>query len=422
MVPGMDEPVFFRLFCVACALLYPLWGVACALIMPGSANGFLGRLGCSAVFLALALVSYRRPALARDPDRLLLVPFVLVTAHYGYLVWLNHFAPFWVVGVFITLGALDVCFSSVKRFVAYTLAVGAIAAVLVTVAPSGPYLDLLLLGVATEQILFGFALGGRAVLDRRVRELVAELERRGEQLAAQNAHLQQADALKSQFVSAVTHDLRTPLTTIRGFTEFLEEGLGGALAHEQQGYVHEIQLATDRLEALVEDLLDCARIDAGVFELHALPADMGGAVAEAVATLAPQAAHARVAVQTRLPEGELALRMDPHHIGRVLANLIGNALKFTPAGGTVRVSAGVEGAGDVLVEVADDGPGIAAEEQPKLFQRFGQLEAGRRRGGGTGLGLWIAKQLVEAHGGTIGVRSTPGKGATFYFRLPRGVS
>ena len=413
--PGLS---YFRLLTLASAVIYPAWGVFCALLVPGSANDWPGRLATAAVFLALHAASHVRPALATRPDRALAVGFGLVTLHYGYLVYLNHYAAFWIVGIFITLGAIDVCFTEVAAFVGYTLWVAALAGLFAWLAPPGGELvPLMLMGLMTVQLLFGISLTLRVRLQQQVEQLAIQLRERGDRLAEQNAHLHQLDQLKTNFVSAVTHELRTPLTSIRGYTELLEEVGEERLTPEDRGFVAQIARAAARLEHLVDDMLDAARLEAGSFTLHLEEGDLAAKAAEIVDSLRPQGEEARVAIAPTLPE-QLVLPMDAQRVGQVLANLLGNAVKFSPAGGTVRLAVIAE-PDAALVEVADEGEGIAPEELPRLFQRFSQLTAGLKRRSGTGLGLSIAKALVEAHGGQIGVRSQPGQGTTFWFRLPR---
>ncbi|GEM_PF-2057968 len=247
-----------------------------------------------------------------------------------------------------------------------------------------------------------------------------------EQLRGQYERLKELDRLKSNFVNAVTHELRTPLTSIMGYAEFLEDEIGGSLAAPQLEFVKQIQRGSRRLEFLLNDLLDFARIEAGTFRLRVTKADLGLKIREIVQSLKPQADEAGLSLQADLPEAPLWVRMDAQRIGQVLINLIGNALKFTTTTGEIFVSArptgdpAVESPQALLCEVRDTGIGIAAADLPKLFQRFSQLESGVKHGKGAGLGLSISKALVEAHGGEIGVKSEPGKGTTFWFTLPLG--
>jgi signal transduction histidine kinase len=253
---------------------------------------------------------------------------------------------------------------------------------------------------------------------------ISERMRLEAQLRSQYERLKELDHLKSNFVNAVTHELRTPLTSIMGYAEFLEDGIGGALAESQLEFVHQIQRGSRRLEFLLNDLLDFARIEAGTFHLRLADADLGRKMRDIADSLRPQAEDGGIELSVRLPETPLLVRMDAQRIGQVLINLIGNALKFTPPGGRIVVSARHEGdpaKGEPRVlrcEVADTGIGIAAADIPKLFQRFSQLESGVKQGKGAGLGLSISKALIEAHGGQIGVESALNRGSTFWFTLP----
>jgi PAS domain S-box-containing protein len=238
------------------------------------------------------------------------------------------------------------------------------------------------------------------------------------QLHDQFDKLKELDHLKTNFVNSVTHELRTPLTSIMGYAEFLEDGIGGALNPEQLEFVHQLQEGSKRLERLLNDLLDFARLEAGTFRITKQRSDLGEKIREIASSLMPQAREAQLELDVRLPETPLLVSMDSPRIGQVLYNLIGNAIKFTAPGGTIIIRGSAQGA-QVLCEVVDVGIGIPAQDLPLLFQRFTQLEAGLSKGVGAGLGLSISKAIIEAHGGTIGVFSELGKGSTFWFRLPR---
>ncbi|MBO9542026.1 HAMP domain-containing protein [bacterium] len=265
----------------------------------------------------------------------------------------------------------------------------------------------------------------RDTLEARVEQRTAELEEANAELSHQERQLQvqyeqlkELDRLKSNFVNSVSHELRTPLTTIRGYAEFLEEGIGGLLSSEQTRFVWQIQMASQRLEGLLNDLLDFARIEAGTFTLRHSEQELATSAQEIVESFRPLAEDARVTIRLEAPAHPLVAWVDPQRVCQVLTNLISNAVKFSPPGGVVRVRL-MDDDEFVRCEVEDDGEGIAAVDMPRLFQRFSQLEAGLKKGKGTGLGLNISKVLVEAHGGTIGVQSAPGEGARFWFTLPK---
>jgi PAS domain S-box-containing protein len=260
---------------------------------------------------------------------------------------------------------------------------------------------------------------GRAVATLSSGADVTDYKRAIEEVAARRAELQQAqeiDRLKNNFASAVSHDLRTPLTSIMGYAEFLEDEIGGTLTEQQQGYVLQIMRGARRLEHLVDDLLDFARLDAGTFQLRREPADLAREIQEVSESLRPQVEEAGLTLEVDCHAQPLEAPMDTARVERVLVNLLHNAIKFTPRGGTIRVVAWTEG-DCVHCEVADTGIGIAADQIPRLFVRFSQLKGGSEKGG-TGLGLSICRAIVEAHDGTIGVRSEPGRGSTFWFSLP----
>jgi signal transduction histidine kinase len=255
-----------------------------------------------------------------------------------------------------------------------------------------------------------------AMLDLTERLRMEELRAREQEARAEVAAARQLDTLKNNFVSAISHELRTPLTGILGYAEFLEDEVAGPLTVDQAVFVREIETGARRLENLIDDLLDFARIDAGTFKLHPRPFDLHHKVREVLSALQPQALRAQVVLDEDLEPEPMFVEADPQRIGQVLFNLVSNALKFTEPKGAITLRARrVDGT--VLCEVADTGIGIGAEELPRLFQRFSQLDAGANRGG-TGLGLSISKAIVEAHGGHIGVNSRPGEGSTFYFTLP----
>ncbi|MFP5502545.1 MAG: sensor histidine kinase, partial [Candidatus Sericytochromatia bacterium] len=239
-------------------------------------------------------------------------------------------------------------------------------------------------------------------LEAKVVERTAEMEAAVEELRA--------------FGHSISHELRTPLTAIGGYAEFLDDEVAGPLTPHQREFVEQIQSGAARMERLVNDFLDFARMEAGTFELHPAEEDFGERVRHVVESLRPLARAKRTTVAVDLPERPQLVRMDGQRIGQVLTNLIHNGIKFTPEGGRVEIRVRREG-DRLMCEVVDNGIGIAGGQIPSLFKRFSQLEAGKQQGG-TGLGLSIAKAIVEAHGGQIGVRSELGRGSIFWFSLP----
>jgi two-component system cell cycle sensor histidine kinase PleC len=223
--------------------------------------------------------------------------------------------------------------------------------------------------------------------------------------------------VKDEFLSIVSHELRTPLNFIKGFTSLLANEFAGPLTPQQRDYLDNIGQSSERMLLLVNDLLDVAALQAGKLPLEPEPCVYGPLVDEAVqnATALAEARRLTLSTDTAAP---VTLTIDPRRIGQVLANLIANAIKFTPEGGAVTVRVSRDGE-TVRTEVTDTGIGIPEGEQHRLFLPFSQLDmSATRKAGGTGLGLSISKALVEAHGGHIGVESRPGQGSTFWFTLP----
>jgi signal transduction histidine kinase len=230
--------------------------------------------------------------------------------------------------------------------------------------------------------------------------------------------LEEANLHKEQFLGILSHELRTPLNAIMGFGSVLDDELFGALSRDQAACVDKILTASDHMLALVNDLLDLSRIQAGQFSLNAEPMDPAEAVAHVLGDQAARAAEKGLTLVDRLPADLPRVLGDAQRVRQIVDNLVTNAVKYTDAGGTVTVSARTEGDA-VRVEVRDTGIGIAPEEHARIFDSFTQVDmTSTRKRGGVGLGLSIVKALVEAHGGRLGVESALGAGATFWFTLP----
>jgi len=226
--------------------------------------------------------------------------------------------------------------------------------------------------------------------------------------------LEQTEARRLELIGNVAHELRTPLASIKGYMEGLIDGVLPAEAATFQQVYRE----ADRLQRLVHDLQELSRVEAGAYELNLCPAPPERLVEGVVARLARQFEEKGVALETDVPRDLPPVRADEDRIGQVLLNLVGNALQSTPSGGQVSLSVRREGE-LVRFVVRDTGVGISPEHLPHIFERFYRVDKSRSRvGGGSGIGLTIAKHLVEAHGGRIAAASDgPGQGATFSFTL-----
>jgi signal transduction histidine kinase len=245
----------------------------------------------------------------------------------------------------------------------------------------------------------------------------AEAESAHRLLADQNEQLREADRLKDEFVALISHDLRTPLTSITGYVEL---ALEDDLSDEVRGFLDVVSRNTERLLALVNDLLFVARLQTGEMSLEPAEVDLDDVVRDGVRSLEPRASAKRVTLTCEVEEVPRT-KVDRGRILQVVDNLLSNAVKFTPAGGAVHVSLRRD-AERLVLEVADTGIGIAPQDQRRLFERFFRAEnAVERHVPGTGLGLYISRAIAEAHGGTLTVRSELGRGSSFRLELPLAV-
>ncbi len=257
--------------------------------------------------------------------------------------------------------------------------------------------------------------GGLLVFVMDVTERVG-VQRVQEQQMAEYAKINQ---LKSDFLNATSHELRTPLSVILGYAEFLEDQIGGPLTDDQALFVEAIELAAHQLQRLVDDMLDFARMEAGTFLLEKRPSDLATIVKGVVVHSEGLSDALDIRVVTELPDHPVRVVMDPFRISRVVRNLVSNAIKFSRPGGEVVVALS-EGPRSVRIEIQDTGIGISEENKVRIFEKFYQVDPSPTRArGGAGLGLSIAKALVVAHKGKLGVRTELGVGSTFWFTLPK---
>ena len=241
-----------------------------------------------------------------------------------------------------------------------------------------------------------------------------------EQLQSADRRQRELESLRRDLIAWVSHDLQTPLTSMRAILEALSDGVVDEPEMVKR-YLSTAQRDVMSLSALIDDLFQMSQLDAGGFPLHRAPASLSDLVSDTLESFSELAKQQDIRLEGEVEADVDPVSMDTQAIGRVLNNLIGNALRHTPGGGQVRVRARRRGAG-VEVTVSDTGEGIRAEDIPHIFERFyrGDAARSRSRGTGAGLGLAIARGIVRAHGGDITVKSdgVPGRGTQFTFHIP----
>jgi signal transduction histidine kinase len=241
--------------------------------------------------------------------------------------------------------------------------------------------------------------------------LFTEIQDKTQQLEIANRH-------KSEFLANMSHELRTPLNAVIGFSEVLIERMFGEINPKQEEYLQDILSSGKHLLSLINDILDLSKIEAGRMELEAQPFDLPAALDNALTLIKERAARHSIGLEVHVEAQIGEIVADERKVKQVLLNLLSNAVKFTPEGGKITMSATLNG-GAVEVSVADTGIGIAAEDQETIFEEFRQVGTDyARKREGTGLGLALARRLVELHGGRLTVTSELGKGSTFTFTLP----
>ncbi len=230
-----------------------------------------------------------------------------------------------------------------------------------------------------------------------------------------------ASRAKSEFLANMSHELRTPLNAILGFAELLEDVLAGDAHSEHRQFAQQIQQGGRHLLALINDLLDLAKVESGQMVLNLAPLDVAAELTAAARAVDVLAYEKRISLTADVPDAGIPpMVADERKFHQILYNLLSNALKFTPPGGHVRVAAAPRASeGTIEFSVSDTGIGIPAEDQARIFRPFEQVDSSyARRNAGTGLGLALTRRLVELHGGWIRVESQSGKGSTFSFTIP----
>lgn len=249
-------------------------------------------------------------------------------------------------------------------------------------------------------------------------QLLSDLERKNAELVQARAEAERQSQFKSRFLASMSHELRTPLNAILGFAELLQQGVVGPLGDKQRDYVNHILVGARDLLALVNDILDLSKIDAGRMELSCSFVALPVVVEAVIGVIQPIADRSGVALETDLDPELPPIWADPMRLKQVLYNLLSNGIKFTPRGGKVRISARRAGP-NLRLDVSDNGVGISEDDIPRLFREFEQLlPITSDRPAGTGLGLALTQRLVRLHGGDVTVESRVGQGSTFTVTLP----
>ncbi len=228
--------------------------------------------------------------------------------------------------------------------------------------------------------------------------------------------LRRFEELKNDLVATVAHEFRTPLTSLRMAVHLCTEQVAGPLTDKQAELLHGAREDCDRLQGMVDDLLDMSRIESGRVEIYPLPAETADLMTAAVDEFKAEADAKGVRLVVQEPLTEMNVMADRQRIGHVFSNLLGNAVRYTPKDGSITLGAELTD-GSVRFTVTDTGSGIPEEYQERIFEKFFQVPGSKTKG--TGLGLYIAKEIVRAHGGDIGVKSKWGEGSSFWFTLPR---
>lgn len=248
-------------------------------------------------------------------------------------------------------------------------------------------------------------------LEQRVQERTAELQTALERLS-------ELSQMKANFVANISHELRTPLTHIKGYLELLVTESLGALTDEQRHALQVSQRSAQRLEGLIEDLIMFSLASRGELSLKQEAVDIGRLAGASIRSVAQKAEDRGVTVHAVVEDDVPLVQADAQKIAWVFHQLLDNAVKFTPAGGRVVVSIKRESGNLVIIAISDTGIGIPAERLEEIFEPFHQLDgSSTRRAGGTGLGLSLVRQIVEAHGSMLEVQSVEGRGTTFRFPL-----
>jgi signal transduction histidine kinase len=250
---------------------------------------------------------------------------------------------------------------------------------------------------------------------RRVARRIVESDR---ELVVLNERLLEASRNKSEFLARMSHELRTPLNAIMGASELLQAGLWGELTEKQQEYIGHIRAGGDHLLSLINDVLDISKVESGKEELHLEPVSLQALLQSCAATARAAGAPKELTLALEQPEPDVIFEADERKLKQVLLNVLSNATKFSPPGGRVGLSARVRGE-EIMFSIEDGGPGVPAEFRDRIFEEFFRVDdRASRSQPGTGLGLAVAKRLIELHHGRIWLDASGPEGSCFCLTVP----
>ncbi|HLK35627.1 MAG TPA: HAMP domain-containing sensor histidine kinase [Polyangiaceae bacterium] len=393
--------------------IYMAWWFVVRAVLPDAYNALAGRLVVVGIFYAAPAASFYSEWTRRHLEECLFAAICVLTLHYYYLVERNGGDTAWAVGAYIVLAGASSLLSSRRALFAYSILTIALGTAVSLLSPA-LLRSIFLAGLATMTFLSNVTLRNRLLLE----EERAALARTEAARVAAEANV----VLRDEFISIASHELNTPLAALKLQFKQLARGVappgGGSAPETVRSYLDRCERQLDRIARLVETLLDASRVTAGPVALRLEEVALLEVVRDAVQALASDAERAGSTIEV---SGDAAVvgRWDPVRLGQVVTNLVRNALTFG-GGRPVRITV----SGDPRIarlSVVDQGVGIASDQHDRIFRRF-QRAVSVQNYGGLGLGLYVVKQVVDAHGGSVDVDSEPGKGATFTVRLPRGAS
>jgi PAS domain S-box-containing protein len=270
-----------------------------------------------------------------------------------------------------------------------------------------------------ELAVAGFQIDGQQFFTARIRD-ITERRRAEEALARARLHAETASHAKSTFLAHMSHELRTPLNAVIGFAEALQYGVAGGISDKQREYVGHILASGQHLLAMVNDILDLCKVEAGKLELEEEPVEVAAAMNTSLLLLQERMREKAISVESEIDPALPRLFVDRVRLQQILLNVVSNAVKFTPRGGTISIAARSDEAGDIVLAIRDTGPGMSREEIATALQPFLQVRNPMARTHeGTGLGLPLTKSLMELHDGSLDIDSTIEAGTTVTLRFPK---